>query len=151
MYQLVVFTLDQQRYAVSLPTVERIVRLVEITPIPHAPEIVLGLINVQGRILPVVDLRGRLRLPARGLHLSDHLLIVRTPKRTMALVVDAASDVITLSAQEVVTRETIFAHLGYVAGVAKGPDGLILIHDLEAFLSLEEEQALHDLLDSVPP
>lgn len=146
-HQLVVFTLDEQRYAVPLSAVERIVRLVEITPVPHTPEIVLGVINVQGRILPVVNIRRRFRLPARELRLSDHLLIARTSKRTVALVVDAVSEVVTLPSHEVVTGEKILAHLGYVAGVVKRPDGLILIHDLDEFLSLEEEQALHDAID----
>jgi purine-binding chemotaxis protein CheW len=148
-HQLVVFTLDEQRYAVPLSAVERIVRLVEITPVPHTPEIVLGVINVQGRILPVVNIRRRFRLPARELRLSDHLLIARTSKRTVALVVDAVSEVVTLSGHEMVAGEKILAHLGYVAGVVKRPDGLIFIHDLDKFLSLEEEQALHDAIDSV--
>jgi len=150
-HQLVVFTLDEQRYAVPLSAVERIVRLVEITPVPHTPEIVLGVINVQGRILPVVNIRRRFHLPARELYPSDHLLIARTSKRTMALVVDAVSEVVTLSGHEMVTREKILAHLGYVAGVVKRPDGLILIHDLDEFLSLEEDQALHDAIDSTTP
>jgi purine-binding chemotaxis protein CheW len=150
-HQLVVFTLDEQRYAVPLAAVERIVRLVEITPVPHTPEIVLGVINVQGSILPIVDIRRRFRLPARELHLSDHLLIARTSKRSVALVVDAVSEVVTLSGQETVTREKILAHLEYIAGVVKRPDGLILIHDLERFLSLAEEHALHDALDPKAP
>ena len=149
-HQLVVFTLDEQRYAVPLSAVERIVRLVEITPVPHTPEIVLGVINVQGRILPVVNIRRRFCLPARELHLSDHLLIARTSKRTVALVVDAVSEVVTLSDQEVVTGEMILAHLDYVTGVVKRPDGLILIHDLDEFLSLEEDQAVHDAIGSIP-
>lgn len=150
-HQLVVFTLDEQRYAVPLSAVERIVLLVEITPVPHTPEVVLGVINVQGRILPVVNIRTRFRLPARELHPSDHLLIARTSKRPVALVVDAVSEVVTLSSYEVVTGEKILAHLGYVAGVVKRPDGLILIHDLDELLSLEEEQALHDTIDFMTP
>jgi purine-binding chemotaxis protein CheW len=150
-HQLVVFTLDEQRYAVPLSAVERIVRLVEITPVPHTLEIVLGVINVQGRILPVVNIRRRFRLPARELHPSDHLLIARTSTRTVALVVDAVSEVVTLSDQEVVTGEMILAHLDYVTGVVKRPDGLILIHDLDRFLSLQEEQALHDAIEAMIP
>ena len=150
-HQLVVFTLDEQRYAVPLSTVERIVRLVEITSVPHTPEIVLGVINVQGRILPVVNIRRRFRLPARELHPSDHLLIARTSKRMVALVVDAVSEVVTLLAQQIVIREKFLAHSGYIAGVVKRPDGLILIHDLDEFLSLEEEQALQDAIDSKTP
>ena len=150
-HQLVVFILDEQRYAVPLSTVERIVHLVEITPVPHTPEIVLGVINVQGRILPVVNIRRRFRLPARELHPSDHLLIARTSKRMMALVVDAISEVVTLSGHEMVTGEKILARLEYVAGVVKRPDGLLLIHDLDDFLSLEEEHALHDAIDFTTP
>lgn len=150
-HQFVVFTLDEQRYAVPLSAVERIVRMVEITPVPHTLEIVLGVINAQGRIIPVVDIRKRLRLPAREPHPSDHLLIARTAKRGVALMVDAVSEVVTLSSQEVVLGETILAQLAYVTGVVKRPDGLILIHDFDRFLSLDEEQALHDAIEAMTP
>jgi purine-binding chemotaxis protein CheW len=148
-HQLVVFTMDGQRYAVPLSVVDRVVRMVEITPVPQIPEIVLGVINAQGQIIPVVDIRKRFCLPARAPHLSDQLLIARTSKRAVALVVDAVSEVMTLSSQEVVLGETILAHLDYVTGVVKRPDGLILIHDLDRFLSLEEEQRLHNAIDSM--
>jgi purine-binding chemotaxis protein CheW len=65
-HQLVVFTLGQQRYGLPLSSVERAARIVEITPLPNAPEIVLGVINVQGRLMPVVNLRHRFRLPERA-------------------------------------------------------------------------------------
>jgi purine-binding chemotaxis protein CheW len=112
---------------------------------------VLGVINARGRVIPVVSIRKRLCLPARAPHLSDQLLIARTSKRAVALVVDAVSEVMALSGQEVVPGETILAHWDHVAGVAKRPDGLILIHDLDRFLSLEEEQALHDAMESLRP
>jgi purine-binding chemotaxis protein CheW len=149
--QLVVFTLDDQRYAVSSAVVERVVRMVEITPIPHTPEIVLGVINVQGWIIPVIDIRKRFRLPARELQLSDQMLIARTSKRRVALVVDTVTALVTLAAQDVVMGETILPQVDYVAGVVKRPDGLVLIHDLDRFLSLEEEQALHGAIDSMTP
>jgi purine-binding chemotaxis protein CheW len=148
-HQLVVFTLDDQRYAVSVSAVERIVRMVEITPVPHTPAIVLGVINVQGWIIPVIDIRKRFRLPAREPQLSDQILIARTSRRRVALVVDTVIEVVPLSAQEVVMGETILAQLDYVTGVVKRHDGLIIIHDLDRFLSLEEEQALHDAIDSM--
>lgn len=64
---VVVLMLDDIRYAVALTSVERVVRAVEITPLPNAPDIVLGVINVQGRVVPVVDIRKRFRLPARAI------------------------------------------------------------------------------------
>ena len=150
-YQLVVFTLDEQCYAVPLAVVERIVRMVEITPVPQALGIVLGVINVQGSVIPVVDIRQRFRLPARVPQLSDQLLIARTSKRPVALVVDAVTEVVTPSGQEVVSGETILAHMEYVTWVVNRPDGLILIHDLDSFLSLEGEQALQDAIESMTP
>ncbi len=59
----IVFTLDEQRYALHLSAVERVICVVEITPLPKAPEIVLGIINVGGQIIPVIDMRKRFRLP----------------------------------------------------------------------------------------
>ena len=72
--QYVVFTLDEQRYALHLAAVERIIPVVEITPLPKAPDLVLGIINVGGQIIPVIDTRKRFRLPERELNLSDVLI-----------------------------------------------------------------------------
>lgn len=141
-HQLVVFTMDEQRYALQLAAVERVVRMVEVTPLPQAPQIVLGVINAQGRIIPVVDIRRRFRLPARDIRLSDHLLIARTARRPVALALDAVTGIVEGSAQAVITAEEILPGLEYVEGVIKLEDGLILIHDLDTLLSLEEEQTL---------
>ncbi len=140
--QLVVFTLDEHRYALSLSVVERAVRMVEITPLPKAPEIVLGAINLAGRIVPVLNIRKRFQLNEQQPALGDHLLIARTPGRTVALAVDAVDSVVQRSPDEVVAPPTIVPGLEYLAGVVKLADGMLFIHDLDRFLSLEEEEAL---------
>src|SRR5437867_11439317 len=86
--RLVVFSLDAERYGLRLSCVERIVRLAEFTALPKAPDIVLGIVNVQGEIIPVLNVRQRFGLPERELDLSDHLVIARTSKRKVALVVN---------------------------------------------------------------
>lgn len=144
--QLVVFHLDESRYALHLAAVERIVRVVEITPLPDAPEIVLGIVNVHGAIVPVVDVRKRFRLPVRESSLDDHLIIARTPSRTVGLVVDATSGVIERREAEIASPRGILPSMDYVEGVVKFKDGLILIHDLETFLSLAEEKALEQAI-----
>lgn len=140
--QLVVFALDEQRYALHLSAVERIVRVAEVTPLPKAPEIVLGVINVQGHLIPVADIRRRFRLPEREIDLSDHLIIAKTSKRTVALVVDEVTGVIESPEQKLIPAKEILPGTDYVEGVMKLEDGLILIHDLATFLSLEEENTL---------
>ena len=144
--QLVVFTLDEQRYALRLGVIERIVRAVEITPLPKAPEIVLGVVNMQGRIVPVVNIRKRFRLPERTLEPSDQLIFAHTSKRSVALVADSVSGVIECLKDQVIGAEAVVSGLQYVEGVMKLEDGMVLIHDLDKFLSLEEEETLDEAL-----
>ncbi len=140
--RLVVFSLDECRYALPLPVVERAVRMVEITPLPKAPGIVLGVINLAGRVVPVLNIRRRFHLREREPGVCDQLLIARTPARTVALAVDAVEGVVHYSADEVIAPPAIVPGLEYLAGVIKLDDGMLFIHDLDLFLSLEEEQAL---------
>ena len=144
--QLFVFTLDDGRYALPLADVERVARVVEITPLPKAPEIVLGVINVRGQIIPVVNVRRRFRLPERDLELNDQLILAHTSTRAVALLADSVAGLVEISVSQVVDGEAILPSLQYVAGVAKLPDGLILIHDLDRFLALEEQRALEQAM-----
>ena len=144
--QLVVFCLDEQRYALRLFAVEQIVRMVEITPLPKAPEIILGVVNIGGRIVPVFHIRKRFHLPGRDIGLSDHLIVARTARRTVALTADAVIGVVARADEELAAVERIFPGLEYVEGVVKLDDGLVFIHDLDTFLSLEEEKKMERAL-----
>lgn len=144
---LFVFSLDRQRYALPLHAVDRVVRMVAITPLPKAPDIVLGVVNLQGRVIPVIDMRRRFSLPEKKIALTDQLVVAHTLRRPVALVADAVHDVIG-SAQGLIETENILPGLEYVEGVVKLTDGLILIHDLDRFLSLEEESSLDLALET---
>ena len=146
--QLVVFTLDELRYALHLSVVERAINMIEITLLPSAPEIVIGVVNVHGSVIPVLNIRKRFRLPEREPDLGDQLLIAHTARRDVALVVDTVNDVLALPSGELVAPETILPNLEHVEGVVKLDDGMIFIQDLDAFLSLEEEQALETAIES---
>jgi purine-binding chemotaxis protein CheW len=145
---LVIFTLDDQRYALPLHAAERVVRMVAITPLPNAPGIILGVVNFQGRVIPVINVRRRFRLPEREIMLTDQLIVAHTARRAVALVADAVLDVIASSEQNLIATENILPKLEYVEGVVKLTDGLIFIHDLEKFLSLEEEGSLDQALEA---
>jgi purine-binding chemotaxis protein CheW len=147
--QLVLFTLDERRYALDLTSVERIVRVVDVTPLPKAPPIVLGIINVNGDVVPVYDLRRRFRLPEREINLTDQLMIARRSRQKVALLVDSVSGVVEISEAEIASAKQILPEIEYVHGVVKLQDGLVLIHDLDQFLSPEEERTLEGALNSV--
>lgn len=152
--QCVVFTLDERLYGVRLSAVSRVVHAVEITPLPKAPPIVIGVINLGGRIIPVVNIRRRFRLPERDLELTDQFIVARASRsdadagagRLLAFAVDAVIGVQDLPAAETIAAETILPGLEHLEGVAKTDQGLVLIHDLGTFLSLEEEKALGAIL-----
>lgn len=139
---LVLFCIEDQHCALYLSAVERVVRAVEITPLPKAPEVVLGVINVQGQVIPVVDARKRFRLPAGEMNLDDRFIIARTPRRLVALAVDSVAGIRELEDRQVVNAEQALPFAGYIQGVAKLEDGVVLIYDLDQFLSLDEEKAL---------
>jgi purine-binding chemotaxis protein CheW len=131
----VTFTLDSHRCALPLDSVTRIVRAAEITPLPHSPDAVAGVIDVGGTVLPVFDLRRHLHLPARPLALSDQFIIVRTARRELVLVVDSVPGLIDGAA-------TALPEVSDDGGLLLLADGLVLIHDLERVLTPGEEAAL---------
>ena len=139
---LVVFSLDDQRYAVALSSVKRSIRVVAITPLPAAPPIVLGIIDLGGEVIPVINIRKRFNHAPRDLRLSDHLVIVMAGKRTVALLVDETKGVIEASPESYAPAGGILPRLEFVDGAVKLDDGLILIHDLDSLLSLDEDKAI---------
>ncbi len=147
--QYAVFILDGRSYALHLSAVDRVVRMVDIIPLIKAPDIVLGVINIQGRVIPVINMRRRFGLPEREIALTDQLIVAHTARRPVALVADTVTDIVECSEQDLVTAESILPEVEYVEGVVKLKDGLILIHDLDEFLSLEEENSLDLALE--PP
>lgn len=144
--QFVSFALDTGRYALPLAAVERLVPVVELTPLPKGPEIVMGIVSLEGRIIPVVNVRRRFGHPDREVQLSDQLIVARTSRRPVALLVDRVEDLIERAEHEIIQAPDVLPGLEYVRGVAKLADGLVLIHDLDSFLSLEEEQMLGEVL-----
>ena len=139
---LVVFSLDDQQFALNVSAVERVVRAVEVTPLPGAPAGVCGVVDLHGAIIPVFDLRAHFGQPSREVRPEDHLVIARTARRKVALLADAALGVVSASGQEVVPAAEILPGLDAIEGVMKLDGGIVLIHDLDRFLRIAEDDAL---------
>jgi purine-binding chemotaxis protein CheW len=142
----VVFVLDDLRFAIEAAAVQEVVRAVEVMPFPGAPAIVLGVIDVRGAIVPVLDLKRRFGLPARELGVDDHLVLARAPPRIVALWVDHVVGLTTIAPGDLLPVEDAVASRGYIAGAVRHPDGLILIHDISTFLSAAESMQLEQAL-----
>lgn len=127
--QFVGFRLDRQRYALSLDHVERALRMVAVTSMPEAPPWVAGMINLHGRVIPVVDLRQRFGQPSKEPHPDDRLLIVQTSERTMALMVDEVTEVLEVPAQQVEPSAGLVPDARPLAAVIRRNGDLVLVLD----------------------
>jgi len=135
---ILVFLLDGRRYAISLDAVERVLRAVEIDPVPMAPEAVRGLLNIQGRIIPVLNIRTLFRLPGKDQDLNDRLIVVRTKERVVAFPADDVSGVFDGPENGPAARGAVLPEVECLEGVLALDDGMVLIYDLDRFLSSEE-------------
>jgi purine-binding chemotaxis protein CheW len=142
----VVFELNGNRYAMRLSQIIRVVRAVEISPLPAAPRGVLGVIDFAGNIIPVLDIRNKFRLQPRVLHPSDHFIIARRQKTTVALVVDRAIGTIEAAPADQLNVGHLLGDPALISGIVQIDDGIILIHNLDNFLSTDEAQMLDDAL-----
>ncbi len=148
---LVVFMVDEQQFALNLTSVERIVRAVEITHVPGAPDTILGVINLEGRIVPVVDSRRRLGMPERDIQLEDLFIIVTEHHRTAALVGDEVKPVMQVSANEMVSSDRIISgENARFDGVAKVADEMIMVLTLDNVLSGDEDRRVEAAIRQLP-
>jgi purine-binding chemotaxis protein CheW len=144
--QLVAFTLNRQPYALRLASVCQVLRIVEVTPLPKAPKIVLGVLSLHGTVVPVLSMRRRVGLTEVEASLTDQLIVADTASRRVALVVDAVTGVVERSTEEITKAERVVPGTEYVEGIAKLEEGLLFIHNLDLFLSQPEESQLRDAL-----
>lgn len=140
--ELVSFRLDQQRYAIDLAAAERVLPMAAISPVPEAPPIALGVINLHGQVIPVVDVRARFGLPATGVGLAGQLLVAHSARRRIAFPVDEVLGPMSVAREAVVPADEVLPGIGQVAGMAALTDGTLFIHDLDTFLSLDEDREL---------
>ncbi|MEK7217302.1 MAG: chemotaxis protein CheW [Chloroflexota bacterium] len=138
MTNLLVFLLEEQRYAVPLHAVDCVLPIAAIAPLPGAPSIATGVINLHGAVVPVLDIRHRFGRPPRDYGLDGQLLIVRTPMRLAAFPVDEVVGVEALDARSITSSAMLLPGVQYVSGVVPTEDGLLFIHDVDTFLLSDE-------------
>jgi purine-binding chemotaxis protein CheW len=133
-----IFAIDEKKLALKLDLVEQVYSAVEVTPLPEAPETILGLINVHGAIIVVLNVRKKLGLRERAIELSDQIVIANFEDRQLALLVDEVVGVIQANPEQIAVmtqRKSGTVNL-------QADDGHIELYDLNEFLSDEEEEKL---------
>ncbi|MFA7296012.1 MAG: chemotaxis protein CheW [Dehalococcoidia bacterium] len=140
--QLVVFDLAGEAYGVNIGTVREIIRMQAVTHVPETPDFVEGVINLRGRVIPVVDLRKRFGLETSE-HTSDsRIVVVDIAGHDIGVIVDAVTEVLRVagasieSASALITTEDSY----YMDGIAKIGDRLLILLDLDRVLQLTSDQ-----------
>jgi len=145
---LIVFEVEGRRLALPVTATVSVLRMVAISPLSNAPGSVLGVVNVRGAIVPVFDIRRRLRLDARGPRASDRLILVRIAQRLVAVPADRAEGLREVPAGSVRPPDTLMREAGAIAGLVAITEGILLIQDPGTFFSADEERRLDAALSS---
>lgn len=146
--QYLIFTLDDQRYAMGLSGVEKVIRAVEMNTLPEGQDLILGLINMQGKIIPVINIRKHFYLPSREMDISDRIIISHASDLTVAFVVDTVEGVVEIPKERVNEAQKIFPRLEqYIESVGKLNEDTVLIYNVENLLSTQDVDKLKDVVE----
>jgi purine-binding chemotaxis protein CheW len=149
--QVVGFRIGNETYGVRIGAVREIVRVPEITSVPSAPDAIEGVINLRGKIIPVMDLRKRFGLADIHRDKKNRILVVELENKLVGLIVNAASEVLKIPPSEIEPPGTVFAEgeSSYVTGVGKLKGRLIILLDVAKLLHHSEFKRLEEVAEPV--
>jgi purine-binding chemotaxis protein CheW len=150
-HQVVGFRIGNETYGVRIGSVREIVRVPEITIVPNAPEAIEGVINLRGKIIPVMDLRKRFGNVGIQPDKKNRILVVELESRLLGLIVSSASEVLKIPPSEIEPPGTVFAEgeSSYVTGVGKLKGRLIILLDIARLLRQPEFKKFEEAAEPV--
>lgn len=142
--QLVSFKIDSEEFGVDILKVQEINRIMEITQIPNTPDYVEGVVNLRGRIIPIVDLRTRLNFEKREHDSNTRIIVVELVARTVGFIVDEVSEVLRLPKNIIEAPPAMVSGINseYITAIGKLEDRLLILLELEKVLTTEEMKEL---------
>ena len=149
--QVVVFQVADEHYAVDIGGVREILRLPEITRVPHSPTFVEGVINPRGTVIPVIDLHKRFGIEQRDSTNDTRVMVLNVGDALVGAIVDSVSEVMTFTEDQIepVDKLSVTISAEYITGVAKMEDRLVILLDYESVLGASESAEVDSLLESV--
>lgn len=145
--QLVTFSIGEEEFGVNILQVQEIIRTMEITNVPMAPDFVEGVINLRGKVIPIVDMRRRFGLESKEHDKYTRIIVIEIEMIIVGFVVDAVSEVLRIPANSVQPPPPVVAGMDaeYIDGVGKLDDRLLILLDLDSLLDNEEKEALSNV------
>jgi purine-binding chemotaxis protein CheW len=142
--QLVSFNIGQEEFGLGIQCIQEINRMVEITRVPNSPEFVSGVINLRGKVIPIINLRKRFGFPPKENDRNTRIIVVELGGMVVGFVVDSVSEVLRIPKNITEPPPSIVAGIGseYITAVAKLDNRLLILLDLERVLKDKEKQEL---------
>ena len=147
--QLVVFDLNEEAYGVDIGAVREIIRMQEITRVPRAPRFIEGVINLRGKVIPVVDLRTRFSMPAGERTDQHRIVVVDVVGQDIGMVVDAVTEVSRVSEGSIEPPSAVITtdDSDYLTGIVKTDQKLIILLDIAKVISADETGQLSQVVE----
>ena len=141
---MVSFQLANEHYGINILNVQEIILVSKITSIPEVPSYVEGLINLRGKVIPVIDLRRRFGMSAGDYDENTRIIVTNTSERTIGLVVDAVHEVLRLDGNQIEPLPAGLTNVNasYITGVVKLEDRILILLDTEVVISDETQTRL---------
>ncbi|MGB0034617.1 MAG: chemotaxis protein CheW [Candidatus Acidiferrales bacterium] len=148
--QIVGFRIGRETFGLPISLVREIVRVPEITSVPNAPDYIEGVINLRGRIIPVVDLRKRFHEEVGEPNKKNRIVVVELESRAIGLIVNSASEVLKIPPSDIQAPHEVFpeGEMDYITGVGKLKGRLVILLDLNRILQRGELHRLDEVADS---
>src|SRR6266849_7246534 len=149
--QVVGFRVGNETYGVRIAAVREIVRVPEITPVPNAPQGIEGVINLRGKIIPVMDLRKRFGLSELQTDKKSRILVVEVENQLLGLIVNSASEVLKIPPSDIAAPGRMFAEgeSCYITGVGKLGGRLIILLEISKLLQRQELKPIEEAAEPV--
>lgn len=144
--QLVSFKIGNEEFGVDILRVQEIIRMLQITKVPNSPDFIDGVVNLRGRVIPVMDLRTRLKMPRIEHDSHTRIIVVEISGKTIGFIVDEVSEVLRIPVSITEPPPSLVAGIDsdYITAVGKLEDRLLILLDLEKILSLDEKNLLKE-------
>lgn len=144
--QIVGFMLGREHYGLDIMGVEEIIRMMEITPVPRAPHFVEGIINLRNQIIPVIDLRKRLKMPPIEGSESTRIVVMKMESRRLGFIVDKVEEVVHIPAGDIEEAPGMASKSNqYVSGVARTSKGMVILLDIVKMFTPDEHMMLAEI------
>lgn len=139
-FQWVTYRLDEETYGINVMQVQEVLRYTEIAPVPGAPDYVMGIINLRGNVVTVIDTRARFGLPPSEITDSSRIVIIESDEHVVGILVDSVAEVVYLRSSEIDSAPNVGTEESakFIQGVSNRGDELLILVDLNKLLNDEE-------------